>query len=199
MGVRLPLLPPRATGRCRLPPGGAGLRRHLAPLRASGSPGLGYRPIPSGPAHSAPRRRREEAWPSWKGSALLARRRATVRRFESCCLSSLRRRSSGRTAGCYPVDAGSSPAVAALLPRSSSGRGCRSLKSATRVRIPLGALHPLASRSRTRLAMRLGCLPGEAGSIPVESAPRRRSADEHQAPTLDHGGSTPPGEIASQG
>jgi hypothetical protein len=27
-----------------------------------------------------------EAWPSWKGSALLMRRRATVRRFESCCL-----------------------------------------------------------------------------------------------------------------
>lgn len=28
-----------------------------------------------------------EAWPSWKGSALLARRRPiTARRFESCCL-----------------------------------------------------------------------------------------------------------------
>ena len=56
------------------------------------------------------------------------------------------------------------------------------------------------SRSRTRLATRPGCLPGEAGSIPVESAPsRRRSVDEHHAPTVAHGGSTPPGETASQG
>jgi len=47
--------------------------------------------------------------------------------------------------------------------------------------------------------MRPGCLPGEAGSIPVESASRRRSADEHHAPTVAHGGSNPPGETASQG
>jgi hypothetical protein len=70
LGVRLPLLPSRATGRRRLPPGGA-----------------------------------------------------AARRFESCCLRfALRRRSNGRTTGCYPVDAGSSPAVAALSPRSSSGQ-----------------------------------------------------------------------------
>jgi hypothetical protein len=106
-------------------------------------------------------------------------------------LRSMRRRSIGRTPGCYPVDVGSSPTVAA--PRSSNGRifgsepedawfesrprssptdeamaagraptprrrgfdsfrpcltrpglladrGCRPLKPATRVRIPLGAL-----------------------------------------------------------
>jgi hypothetical protein len=52
---------------------------------------------------------------------------------------SLRRRSSGRTPGCYPVDAGSSPAVAASRPGLLADRGCRSLTPATRVRIPLGA------------------------------------------------------------
>ena len=72
-------------------------------------------------------------------------------------------------------------------PDRLAGRGCRSLKPATRVRVPLGA-----SRSRTRLGMRPGCRPGEAGSIPVESASRRRSVDEHRAPTAAHGGSTPP-------
>ena len=46
---------------------------------------------------------------------------------------------------------------------------------------------------------RPGCLPGEAGSIPVESASRRSSVDEHHAPTVADGGSTPPGETASQG
>jgi hypothetical protein len=81
-------------------------------------------------------------------------------------LPSLRRRPIGRTTGCYPVDAGSSPAVAAFTPRSSS-----------RSRMPVSQTGDAGSspargitRSRTRLGMRPGCLPGEAGSIPVESA-----------------------------
>ena len=49
-----------------------------------------------------------------QGSALLARRRATARRFESCCLRSNR---SGvvewKTRGCYPRSAGSTPAAGA--------------------------------------------------------------------------------------
>ena len=116
-------LPPPAgcpPGRRSRPPG------RLAPLSAPGSPGLCESTIPSGPARSATRRRREElteAWPSWQGSALLPRRRRhAARRFESCCLRrTMRRRSIGRTTGCYPEDAGSSPAVAAHTPRSSSG------------------------------------------------------------------------------
>ena len=39
--------------------------------------------------------------------------------------------------------------------------------------------------SRARLATRPGCLPGEAGSIPVESASRRSSVDERHAPTVE--------------
>jgi hypothetical protein len=39
--------------------------------------------------------------------------------------------------------------------------------------------------SRARLATRPGCLPGEAGSIPVESASRRSSMDERHAPTVE--------------
>ena len=42
-------------------------------------------------------------------------------------------------------------------------------------------------------------IPTLRASIPVESASRRRSVDEHHAPTVAHGGSTPPGETASQG
>ena len=48
----------------------------------------------------------------------------------------------GRTTGCYPENAGSTPAVAASssYPRSSSGRGRRSLTPEARVRFPLGVL-----------------------------------------------------------
>ncbi len=52
----------------------------------------------------------------------------------------MRRRSIGRTTGCYPEDAGSTPAVAATRPGLLADRGCRSLTSVARVRIPLGAL-----------------------------------------------------------
>jgi len=88
----------------------------------------------------------------------------------------------------------SQPSQLLTTPRSSSGGGRRSLTSAARParalvrpgfapanpglapqlsRIPLGALR--VSRSRTRLGMRPGCLPGEAGSIPVESVFSRSS------------------------
>ena len=77
----------------------------------------------------------------------------------------------GRTTGCYPGDAGSTPAVAASCPDRLDGRGRRSLTPETRVRFPLGALHALGRV----WDMRPGCLPGEAGSIPVESASRRSS------------------------
>ena len=150
---------------------------------------------------------RLEAWPSWKGSALLARRRHR-RSQVRVLLPPLHR--------CDVVQTGGPPAVNRWMlvraqpsqlsrPGRPADRGCRSLTPATRVRIPLGAslpadvesagadptsrtppevgrfaaeggshariaaLHAL-SRSRTRLGMRPGCLPGEAGSIPVESA-----------------------------
>ncbi len=127
----------------------------------------------------------------------------------------------GRTTGCYPEDAGSTPAVAASrtgrrapagrspAPRASRRRSARESSCPGRLarsRMPVShtgdaGSNPArgTSRSRTRLGMRPGCLPGEAGSTPVESAPRRSSADEHHAPTVAHGGSTPPGETASQG
>ena len=108
-----------------------------------------------------------EAWPSWKGSALLARRRRSrpqvrvlLPPFFRCDVVQR------RTPGCYPEDAGSSPAVAAHAP------------VVQRSRMPVShtgdagsnpARVPFFLRSRTRLAMRPGCLPGEAGSIPVES------------------------------
>ncbi len=52
------------------------------------------------------------------------------------------------------------------------------------------------TRSRTRLVVRLGCLPGEAGSTPVESA-RLVVAQrmEHHPATVGDGGSNPPGEM----
>ena len=76
------------------PPAGIGsrqakrLRRRLAPLSALGSAGLCSPTIPSArhAQHRAGDARNLEAWPSWKGSALLARRRHAARRFESCCL-----------------------------------------------------------------------------------------------------------------
>jgi hypothetical protein len=57
---------------------------------------------------------RPSAAPSWKGSALLPRRRRAVRRFESCCLRlSFRRGRVGKTRDCYSREAGSSPAAGA--------------------------------------------------------------------------------------
>jgi hypothetical protein len=41
-----------------------------------------------------------EAWPSWKGSALLTRRRSRIaRRFESCCLRQSPRSSAEKSSG----------------------------------------------------------------------------------------------------
>ena len=137
-----------------------------------------------------------EAWPSWKGSALLARRRRS-RPQVRVLLPPLHRcdvvQTAGRPAVTRSMLVRAQPSQ--LTPRSSSGRGCRSLTSATRVRIPVcpqtrdpqadpasrrslksaasrpkSTEHCRFSRSRTRLGMRPGCLPGEAGSIPVESA-----------------------------
>ena len=86
-----------------------------------------------------------------------------------------------------PENAGSTPAVAAQAPVLLADRGISPglFKPATRVRIPLGASasRPATARKAggwcTRFPsalgrvwrMRPGCLPGEAGSIPVESAP----------------------------
>ena len=43
----------------------------------------------------------------------IAQAASAARRFESCCLRfTMRRRPTGRTTGCYPVNAGSTPAVA---------------------------------------------------------------------------------------
>jgi hypothetical protein len=64
--------------------------------------------------------------------------------------------------------------LAPHLPRSSSGRGRRSLTPEARVQFPLGVLH--TARPRTRLETRPGCLPGEAGSTPVEGVLSRRSS-----------------------
>ena len=68
---------------------------------------------------------------------------------------------------------------APLVPQSENrSRGSRSRGSlkapASRPQLPLGG----STRSRTRLVARLGCLPGEAGSTPVESAQTRRSSAE---------------------
>jgi hypothetical protein len=137
-----------------------------------------------------------EAWPSWKGGALLARRRqAAARRFESCCLRRLCDVVQiGRTTGCYPVDAGSSPAVAASPPRSSSRSRTPVSQTGDAGSNPArGTLLSDASGNAARLS------PGRGGFDSRRERSRRRSVDEHRAPTAAHGGSTPPGEPASQG
>jgi hypothetical protein len=72
---------------------------------------------------------RVEVWPSRQGSALLARRRETARRFESCCLRHIRVWSNGKTRGCYPRDAGSIPAArvsrALVVERNDAGPSTR--------------------------------------------------------------------------
>lgn len=121
------------------------------PVSKTGGPsGLGG----STPSPSASRHR-----PAWRhgrarqGSALLARRRATVRRFESCCLRSIVPVwSSGETRDCYSRSAGSNPAAGASRPRSPRTRGhsCPCGRSGDdaglstrklRVRIPPGVLN----------------------------------------------------------
>jgi hypothetical protein len=105
--------------RKRVGPMGLGGSTPSPSARSDRAPQAARRASPQGARRDA----RTEAWPSWQGSALLARRRRhAARRFESCCLRfTMRRRPIGRTTGCYPEDAGSSPAVAAHMPRSSSG------------------------------------------------------------------------------
>jgi hypothetical protein len=85
------LAPP---GRARLPAGGSGLRRALAPLRIGGLPGLCYSTIPSG-----------------------RRRRATRREREISCPGRLAARTPASQAG----DAGSSPARGTSGDRGVSG------------------------------------------------------------------------------
>ena len=161
----------------------------------------------------------------WKGSALLARRRSiAVRRFESCCLRQRPVAQRRRAVGFDPTRARSIRAGAStsLRRRSTVGRPAVTRKTLVRPQ----PSQPRTSSCPDRLAvedaglshrrrgfeshsgyyalgrvwdMRPGCLPGEAGSIPVESAPRRSSMDERRAPTAGDGGSTPPGESASQG
>jgi hypothetical protein len=149
---------------------------------------------------------RLEAWPSWKGSALLARRRRRRSQVRVLLPPSLRRRSNGRTPGCYPVDAGSSPAVAALTPRScpqtrdpQSGSRVAKTPEAGRFAAGWAIVNVVSSCSRTRL----GCGPAVSRvrrvRSPSRASSRRRSVDEHHAPTVAHGGSNPPGETASQG
>ena len=153
LGVRLPLLPlVRRHGRVRQ--GSALLaRRRQQPLAGSN---------PAASA-SSPRSSAE------KSSGF----RPHARPFESGRGVHVHDATSfnGRTTGCYPGDAGSTPAVAASCPDRLDGRGRRSLTPETRVRVPLGVLHALGRV----WDMRPGCLPGEAGSIPVESASRRSS------------------------
>jgi hypothetical protein len=141
-----------------------------------------------------------EAWPSWKGSALLARRRR--RRSQVRVLlppSSLRCRSSGRTVGCYPTDAGSSPAVAAHAPivqrsrmpvpqigdaGSNPARGVHvhalgrvwrcgpAVSRVRRVRSPSRALLAVAQRTSTRL------LPWPTGVRLLPARLRRKASSE---------------------
>ena len=174
MGVRLPLLPlVRRHGRVRQ--GSALLaRRRQQPLAGSN---------PAASA-SSPRSSAE------KSSGF----RPHARPFESGRGVHVHDATSfnGRTTGCYPGDAGSTPAVAASCPDRLDGRGRRSLTPETRVRVPLGVLQALGRV----WDMRPGCLPGEAGSIPVESALLAvAQLDERRASTAGDGGSSPPGEL----
>ena len=102
---------------------------------------------------------------SIRAGASIALRRLTATSFN------------GRTAGCYPANAGSTPAVAALqriLPRSSSGRGRRSLTPEARVRFPLGVLRHStpsdASGDATRLSAGRGGFDSRRGRFSLAVA-----------------------------
>lgn len=162
-----------------------GLPRARYPVsKTGGSHGLGG----STPSPSASRHRPEPEVPRGGMAELERQRVASAQAAPPLAGSSpaasafaLRRRSNGRTPGCYPVDAGSSPAVAAC----------------PQTRIPRRE-DPLLALGRV-----WGCGPAVSRVRRVRSpsrAPtRRRSVDEHHAPTVAHGGSNPPGETASQG
>src|SRR5262245_18850839 len=119
------------------------------PSRAWGFDSLSFRSRIARPTRRAPRPRKEhagtlgftEAWPSWQGSALLARRRRKPLAGSSPAAS---------VARCDVVQSAGRPAVTRWMlvraqpsqltrPGLLADRGCRPLKPATRVRIPLGA------------------------------------------------------------
>ena len=110
----------------------------------------------------------------------------------------------GQDGGLHPPERGSIPRGSTVLPADREplprfsiaripegvpcrGRNCRSVR---------GSCSRGSTRSRARLVVRLGCLPGEAGSTPVESA-RLVVAQrmEHHPATVGDGGSNPPGEM----
>lgn len=126
MRVRLPLLPL----------GGVASRYGSALLARGGDrrPQVRLLPPPSAPRSSVD----SEQWVSAP--------RAPVRIGPGCPCDATS--FNGRTTGCYPGDAGSTPAVAAFMPRSSSGRGRRSLTPEARVRFPLGVLRHRSCASR---------------------------------------------------
>ena len=101
----------------------------------------------------------------------------------------------GQDGGLHPPERGSIPRGSTVLPADREpltrfsiaripegvpcrGRNCRSVR---------GSCSRGSTRSRTRLVVRLGCLPGEAGSTPVESA-RLVVAQRNGAPPCDGGG-----------
>jgi hypothetical protein len=83
------------------------------------------------------------------------------------------------------------------MPRSSNGRGRRSLTPEARVRFPLGVLHSTpsdASGDATRLSAGRGGFDSRRGR-----SSRRSSVVSTTLLPWRHGGSTPPGETASHG
>ena len=125
---------------------GLGVRLPLLPLFSSRAPEAARRASPQGPRRDA----RPEAWPSWQGSALLARRRREPLAGSSPAASAITDATSSKPAGRPAVTRRmlvraqpSQLVLGAHRFRSRPGlladRGCRPLKPATRVRIPLGA------------------------------------------------------------
>ena len=75
----------------------------------------------------------------------------------------------GRTAGCYPANAGSTPAVAASQRSCPDRLAVEDAGLSHRKRgFDSRSGYCVTARPRTRLETRPGCLPGEAGSTPVE-------------------------------
>ena len=124
-------------------------RRSRAPAlpRATERTGLSGSVLPHYPLRPGTLSATPETRGAWRhgrarqGSALLARRRATVRRFESCCLRSIVPVwSSGETRDCYSRSAGSNPAAGVSCPCGRSGDDAGLSTRKLRVRIPPGVL-----------------------------------------------------------
>jgi hypothetical protein len=196
LGVRFPLLPPLeawpswkgsallARRRLRRPQ----VRVLLPPSPPRSSAAEQWASNPRAPVRSGPgrpcscagcrspsgdRRPRESETLACQDELPAAGRRSfsvsiTSSELTSGCPNSMRRRSTvGRPVVTRTTLVRSQPSQPPTpLPRSSNGRGRRSLTPEARVRFPLGVLH--TARPRTRLETRPGCLPGEAGSTPVE-------------------------------